>query len=500
MYMAKKRTVIYKLERHKWPDEIAAEKRERRKKLAVICSCLLFFAAGFFVSGAMGKGSAGAENSMEMEKLETVYSLLNEKWYFGKDIEDLSVTLMEKAIAGMASSDLDIHTTYMSLEDAQTFSSSLEGTFIGVGLQFYQNSRGEYIVADVFENSPAQKAGIERKDRLVQVEGSLCDELSQDEIKDMLTKSEGKEVSLVIEREGRELEVQVTPAVVDSSVIAYEENGYGYLQLSSFSENSGADVESALKRFVQAGETKIILDLRDNGGGYLSAAMDIAKCFLPKGTVVFQAEERSGERKKYKLEEDYEPFAFDQIVILMNQNTASASEALISALDDNLSDKVVLVGETTYGKGTMQTSVPFADGTSLKYTSAQWFSSKGKTINGVGIAPDVEISLDVARSVSMPMYSQEIEVKEDQVAAIAKPVQIYLRFLGYGADRSDEYFSAQSAEALRQFQSDHGLEADGVIDNETAQKLVDAASLYWNENEEQLDVQLRKAVDIINGE
>ena len=75
MYMAKKRTVIYKLERHKWPDEIAAEKRERRKKLAVICSCLLFFAAGFFVSGAMGKGSAGAENSMEMEKLETVYSL-----------------------------------------------------------------------------------------------------------------------------------------------------------------------------------------------------------------------------------------------------------------------------------------------------------------------------------------------------------------------------------------------------------------------------------------
>ena len=244
--MAKKRTVIYKLERHKWPDEIAAEKRERRKKLAVICSCLLFFAAGFFVSGAMGKGSAGAENSMEMEKLETVYSLLNEKWYFGKDIEDLSVTLMEKAIAGMASSDLDIHTTYMSLEDAQTFSSSLEGTFIGVGLQFYQNSRGEYIVADVFENSPAQKAGIERKDRLVQVEGSLCDELSQDEIKDMLTKSEGKEVSLVIEREGRELEVQVTPAVVDSSVIAYEENGYGYLQLSSFSENSGADVESAL--------------------------------------------------------------------------------------------------------------------------------------------------------------------------------------------------------------------------------------------------------------
>ena len=227
--------MIYKLERHKWPDEIAAEKRERRKKLAVICSCLLIFCRRIFLFPVRWEKVPREQRTpWRWKKLETVYSLLNEKWYFGKDIEDLSVTLMEKAIAGMASSDLDIHTTYMSLEDAQTFSSSLEGTFIGVGLQFYQNSRGEYIVADVFENSPAQKAGIERKDRLVQVEGSLCDELSQDEIKDMLTKSEGKEVSLVIEREGRELEVQVTPAVVDSSVIAYEENGYGYLQLSSF--------------------------------------------------------------------------------------------------------------------------------------------------------------------------------------------------------------------------------------------------------------------------
>lgn len=179
----------------------------------------------------------------------------------------------------------------------------------------------------------------------------------------------------------------------------------------------------------------------------------LPKCFLPKGTVVFQAEERSGERKKYKLEEDYEPFAFDQIVILMNQNTASASEALISALDDNLSDKVVLVGETTYGKGTMQTSVPFADGTSLKYTSAQWFSSKGKTINGVGIAPDVEISLDEARSVSMPMYSQEIEVKEDQVRPLPNRCRSICAFSVMGPTAAMNIFPHSPAEALLQFQS-----------------------------------------------
>ena len=199
------------------------------------------------------------------------------------------------------------------------------------------------------------------------------------------------------------------------------------------------------------------------------------------------------------LEEDYEPFAFDQIVILMNENTASASEALISALDDNLGDRVVLVGNTTYGKGTMQTSVPFSDGTSLKYTTAQWFSSKGTVINGVGITPDVEVSLDEAQSTSMMIYKDDIRVEEDTVADIARPVQIYLRFLGYDADRSDEYFSAQSAEALRQFESDHGLTVDGVIDNETAQALADAAAVYWNENKDQLDTQMREAVDIIYG-
>ena len=497
--MSQKRTVIYKLERHKWPDEIAAEKRERRKKLAVIGSCLLFFIAGFFLSRATAGGVSGGEKSAEMEKFDTVYSLMNEKWYFGKDIEDLSTVLMENAIAAMAASSIDPHTSYMSLEDAASFSSSLEGTFIGVGLQFYENSKGEYVVLDIFENSPAQQAGIERGDVLVSIDGHACDELSQDEIKSLLGKEQDQEVELSVKRNGKTLSLQVVPSVVDNSVIAYVEDGYGYIRLSSFAENSAADMESALKRISAASESKLILDLRDNGGGYLRAAMDIAKYFLPKGSVVFQSEDRNGNRSEYRLEDDYTPFSFDRIVILMNGNTASASEALISALNDHLGDQVVLVGTTTYGKGTMQTSIPFSDGTSIKYTSGQWFSSKGEKINGVGIDPDIEVQLDEARTATMLIYKNDIEVKEDEVADIAKPVQIYLRFLGYDADRSDAYFSARSAQALRAFQKDHGLTADGVIDNETAQALADAAGIYWNEHRNELDTQLNKAMEIIYG-
>ena len=130
--MGEKRTVIYKLERHKWPDEIEAEKKARRRKLALVCSCLLFFVAGFFVAkGTQGTVVSG-EASAEMEKLESVYAILNEDWYFGKDIDDLSSVLLEKAISAMAFSETDPHTYYMSQEDAQNFSSSLEGTFVGI--------------------------------------------------------------------------------------------------------------------------------------------------------------------------------------------------------------------------------------------------------------------------------------------------------------------------------------------------------------------------------
>ena len=124
---------------------------------------------------------------------------------------------------------------------------------------------------------------------------------------------------------------------------------------------------------------------------------------------------------------------------------------------------------------------------------------EGEKINGVGIDPDIEVQLDEARTATMLIYKNDIEVKEDEVADIAKPVQIYLRFLGYDADRSDAYFSARSAQALRAFQKDHGLTADGVIDNETAQALADAAGIYWNEHRNELDTQLNKAMEIIYG-
>ena len=274
--MGEKRTVIYKLERHKWPDEIEAEKKARRRKFAVVCSCLLFFAAGFFVAkGTQGTVVSG-EASAEMQKLESVYTILNEDWYFGKDIQDLSTTLLEKAISAMAYSESDPHTYYMSQEDAQNFSSSLEGTFVGIGIQFYQNAQGQYVVSAVFENSPAQKAGLQRGDLIISVMGEDCSTLSSGEIQELLALSEDETAQIVIERDGAQQTVSVKPAVVDNTVAAYVEDGYGYVVLSSFAENSGTDMQSALKRIRDAGESKIILDLRDNGGGYLSSALDIA--------------------------------------------------------------------------------------------------------------------------------------------------------------------------------------------------------------------------------
>ena len=297
----------------------------------------------------------------------------------------------------------------------------------------------------MFENSPAQKAGLQRGDLIISVMGEDCSTLSNGEIQELLALSEDETAQIVIERAGAQQTVSVKPAVVDNTVAAYVEDGYGYVVLSSFAENSGTDMQSALKRIRDAGESKIILDLRDNGGGYLSSALDIAACFLPQDTIVFQSEDRSGERTEYKVTEGYTPISFDQIVILMNENTASASEVLISALDENLGDQV------DHGRQYDLWQRDDADERAVQRRHIAEVYDRtvvlqpGQADQRRGITPDVEVSLDEARSIGMPNYTEEISVEADSVAAIAKPVQIYLRFLGYDADRSDEYFSQASS-------------------------------------------------------
>jgi carboxyl-terminal processing protease len=309
---------------------------------------------------------------------------------------------------------------------------------------------------------------------------------------------DGQSMEVTILRDGAKQILEVTPGSFDSTVICTLNGDVGEVVLSSFSEDSGKDFADALKRLKEAGATKLILDLRNNGGGYLSAAQAIASSLLPENSLIFLEDTKSGTNELY-TSDDYEQVEFDEIVILQNQNSASASEVLIGALKDNLGDKVKTVGTTTYGKGTEQVSIPFSDGTSLKVTIAEWRTPNGTSINNTGFEPDYAVQASAIRSVSYMAMEEEDVILPDTVHVNAKALQMYLSYLGYDADRQDNYFSQASSQALAQFQEDQGLEATGNADAVTWQHLLDAVSVKLNENEKDEDVQRQQALDLLAG-
>lgn len=475
------------------------------KRWAVIAGCVACFAAGAVavpLAARSGLFRGQSSESAETAKFRQAYELLRDNWYYGKDDKDIDQRLIEQAITGMSSFDEDRHTNYFNLEQAQAFSQSLAGSNVGIGVSFYQNDDGHMAVRQVYINSTADRAGIQPGDEIIQIGDKETSSLSTDDLVNYIRSFEGKPLEIQLLRNGEQQTVSVTPGTFDSTVSARMQDGIGILTLSSFSADSGKDFTDAIGRLQKDGAKELILDLRNNTGGYLSAACQIASSFLPDDTVIFTENLRDGTQKKVTTDKSYAQISFDHIYILQNENTASASEVLIGALKDNLPDKVTTVGTSTYGKGTEQVTVPFEDGTSLKYTMAEWTTPSGTSINKTGFKPDVEIKADEAATVSysLPAEGQTFSIAPDSVHPNAAAVQIYLRRLGYGADRSDAYFSATSSEALRQFQQDQGLDPTGTVDETTFNALIDAVGKKLNAESALNDAVLNAALALARGE
>lgn len=454
--------------------------------------CVICFGAGFSVPYLL-KGSKNGEQ----EKFDQVYSLLSQDWYFKDSVKDLDTVLMEKAISGMSNLEIDPHTTYMSLEHAQAFSASLQGSNTGLGIMFYNDTDSNIVVKQVFINSAADKAGLQNQDVIVKVDDKLCSQTKTEDLLSYIQDHKEKSMTLQIVREAQTKEIKITPTEYDSTVICNLYDDYGEIILSSFSKNSGKDVASAMQRIQKAGLSKVLLDLRNNAGGYLSAALDIASTFVPKGSVIFQEEYKDGKIKQLKTTDSFAQIPMESIVVLQNQNTASASEALIGALKDLLTDKVICVGETTYGKGTEQVSIPFADGTSLKYTIAKWLTPNGTSIHEKGFEPDIPVEAAAINTVTYTEFTEDMLIQADSVHENAKALQIFLQYLGYPSDRSDTYFSVESSKGLQQFQQDHGLDATGNCDQKTWLCLIEKTLEKLNVEFQTEDQQRNKGIEVL---
>lgn len=445
------------------------------------------------------KQSMGGGSTAE-EKFSTVLDIMTNQWFFADTIEDEETRLVDQALTGMTTNEEDPHTAYMSKEEIDAFNQSINRNFVGIGVTFTTSPEGTFIVTSVFPGGPAEEAGVQVGDIIHAVDGEVVDGLDSTELKDLVQGEEGTDVTIDFLRDGKTVTLTITRAEVSQTatwkILDNDGEQVGYLHLMQFGNSSAEEVANALADFQDAGVSKLIIDLRSDGGGYLEALKGVLSLFLPEGTVFLQEEDSDGNVTKMTttggMVEGLGP-----IVILVNENTASAAEAFTLAMDEGRDD-VTVAGTKTYGKGTVQVTTYFSDGSALHYTNAKWMSPSGVWVNNEGITPEVEVELPEVLNETFTDMEDTESYSLDSVSDKTALAQKMLAFLGYEVDRTDGYFDPSTEEALNSFAQDLELTADGILDKEKYDALFSEV-IYLFSTDLSKDTQMVKALEILHG-
>lgn len=336
---------------------------------------------------AGGVVSCSVFKSEESQKMELLNSLID-RYYIGDvDEADLSEGVYKGYIGGLG----DPYSVYYDEEETKQMSESLSGEFGGVGALMSQDREtGVITVLQVYDGSPAQEAGMRDGDTLYKVEG---EEVTGEDLSDVVSKVKGEkgtQVTLTVLRAdtGDEEELTITRDTIEAQTVSHEmkENNVGYIRITEFDTVTYEQYKEALEDLEDQGMERLIVDLRSNPGGNLDTVCDILDLMLPEGLIVY-TEDKNGEREEYTSDEENQ---FDKpLVVMMNGYSASASEIFAGAIQDYGLGQIV--GTQSYGKGVVQSVFDLQDGTSVKLTIAEYFTPNGRSIDGEGITPDVEV-------------------------------------------------------------------------------------------------------------
>jgi carboxyl-terminal processing protease len=455
--------------------------------LACICLTALFVRNTFF---------RGQTISSTEDKITEALNIMENEWYFGKDIDDLDERLLNQALTGITTNEEDKHTYYMTSEEVKSFIQGINRNFVGIGVQFI-STNGINMIQRVFKGSPAENAGVQAGDIIHSVDGTVVDNMSSTNIADLVKGEEGTTVHIEFIRDGETIPIDIVRGQISATVYGEVKDGIGYIEILQFGESTASEVKLYLEDFIEQGIKDLIIDLRDDGGGYLTALQSVGGLFLGKDKIALIEEDSSGKQETLKFDQDQIWNSDGEIVLLVNGNTASAAEAFTLAMKEQRSN-VTIVGTTTYGKGTVQVTEQFKDGSAIKYTTSKWLSSSETWVNGVGIEPDTTVELPEIISTTITQLDEDTVYEYDSVSDEVKIAQLSLEYLGYEVDRKDGYFSNSTTTAITTFQKDHSLEETGKLDKTTYESIISAVTLDWNTTDTH-DTQLHYAEDLING-
>ncbi len=349
----------------------------------IICITSLISAitAGIIVTNNYDLSYKGLSTDKNLNEFLKAYSNIVNNYYEDIDKEKM----LDAAMDAMLNYLGDNYTTYLTKEQRKELEERLAGEYEGLGIKI----SGREIV-EITENSPASEAGLMVGDLFVSVEGTDVTNATSSIISTLIRDDSKKEVNIVIDRNGNQMPFKITKSLIPTSSISYElkENNIGYLKIDIFSRPLTSEIEKALVDMESKGMEKLIIDVRDNTGGYLDSAETTASLFLEKGKLIYSLQDKNGKEDYKDTTETKREYP---IVVLINRNSASSSEILAAALKDSYN--AILVGETSYGKGKVQQTYDIENGGMAKYTSAKWLRPNGSCIDGVGLKPDYEVNI-----------------------------------------------------------------------------------------------------------
>ena len=347
---------------------------------AILCLMILYILSG---------GKNYFKIYHDLYKLIDTYDIITSNYYGKIDKQKL----VDTATSSMVASIDDSYTSYSDKKTTEDFEEAVEGTYEGIGTTVTKDKEGNIIVYKVFDDTPAQKAGLKENDIIIKIDDIDFTKKTSDDIANYIKSSTKSKIKLTVIRDNQEKDLTIKRAkikvpTVASKIIEKNNQKIGYINISIFSVITGSQFKKELQKLEKQKIKALIIDVRNNNGGYLKTATEVPSLFLKKGQVIYQL---SGKHKKTKIKDNTKEHRTYPIAVLVNKYSASASEILAAAMKESYNSYVV--GTKTYGKGTVQKVKNLEDGTMIKFTVQKWLTPKGNWINKKGLTPTHSVEL-----------------------------------------------------------------------------------------------------------
>ncbi|WMJ77635.1 MULTISPECIES: S41 family peptidase [unclassified Sedimentibacter] len=455
-----------------------------KRKICLILTMLMILSS--FASTAFAADINKDKFESDLEFMRNVIYFVTDYYQYEVDQEDILDGLYDGFF-----SVLDDYSVYYTPNEYQAMLDTTAGEYTGIGVQIIDHN-SQILVITPLTGSPALEAGIKSGDIIKYVDDADITGLTISQAASLIQGKEGTHVKLGIIRGTEKINFDIIRKTILTSTVEGKilDENTGYLKVTDFSDNTVELVKKELNKFDESDIKKLVIDMRNNGGGTLNSAVDMLNLFVTEGPVVY-VDYATGKEDIYESELKEQKY---EIAVLINGGSASATEVFAGAV--KYKNEGIIVGTQSFGKGIVQTLYPLKNGSGVKFTTAEYFSVDRTPVHKVGVAPDIEVE---NKKTDLSIYPQFSKTKKSVLGSVSLDVlaaEMILDTLGYDVDEPDGVYDSKSYEQIVKFQQDNYLYAYGSIDITTQNTLYSALVNYTHENTD--DLQLKAAIEALN--